>query len=265
MVSDSTISVNCFRASCDANCVYELGKPVSRKFRKLCSSLSVKIPASLSLVKNSFQKMLDSLDDALYTKHVYKEMSIPKGWIKELTPYWTDYYESRRVPTDDIFLVTSGVYKGLTAIPMMFYDKIIGFQIVDPNGFPKYRTLSDNEHTIAVHGGYLDNPVIVVEGILDMACLPNAVAVMRSKLSKEQCYQLRGRDVILLPDRSGNSFIKQAKEYGWKVCIPPWEENDVNSAVQRYGLMVVSQMIKDNVFENHRKANVAYNLWRNNK
>jgi len=265
-IDDTSIGYQCFRASCDANCGYELGKPVPRRFKALCASLGVRIPVSLSMVKNSFQKALESdLNDRLYKKLVYKDMTVPKEWIpleSSGNKKWLSYYNDRKVPTDDILYVKRGSYQGLTVIPMRFFDKIIGFQVVDPTGHIKYRTISDNEHPIAVHGGWLDSPVIVVEGILDAMCLPNTVAIMRSRISPQQAYQLRGRRVIMLPDRSGNDFLNQAKEYGWDVCIPEWDVKDVNEAVQRYGVMVTAQMIKDNTYSNLKKAEVAYRLWR---
>lgn len=262
---DNSVGFQCFRASCSANCGYELGKPISRRFKALCNALSVKIPVSLSMVKNSFQKALEALDDSLYKKHVYKEEKLDKAWqlLEETNnTKWKDYYQSRCVPLDDIYLINSGVYKGLTAIAMKYYEKIIGWQVVDPDGHVKYRTLSSNEHCVAINGGYPDNPIIIVEGILDQASLPNTCAITRSRMSPEQAYQIRGRKAIMLPDRSGNDFIKQAKDYDFSVCVPPWEENDVNAAVQRYGVMVVCKMIVDNTYDNINKAEVAYNLWR---
>lgn len=265
-VDNNSIGYQCFRASCDANCGYEVGKPIPRKFKALCKTLNIKIPVSLSMVKNSFQKKLESLeDDDRYKKHTYKDMGIPKGWVsleETNVSKWKDYYNERCVPLDDILYIKNGMYKGLTAIPMRFYDKVVGFQIADPDGYVKYRTITDNDHPVAINGGFLDYPTIVVEGILDQACFPNTMAIMRSKIAPEQAYALRGRDVIMLPDRSGNDFVKQAKEYGWKVCIPPWEENDLNGAVQRYGIMVVSRMISENIIESYNKADVAYKLWR---
>lgn len=264
MVDHDTTAFQCFRASCDSNCVHENGKPISKKFKTLCKELGVNIPASLSMVKSSFQKKLDSLDESLYKKHVYKHMQVPKDWVDLNTVksnYWHQYYSNRRIDPSNVLFIKSGIYKNKTAIKLKFYDKLIGFQIVDPTGVVKYRTHTDNDHVLAINDK-LDNPVILVEGVLDALCFPNACGIMRSNITPEQAYALRGRDVIMLPDRSGNEFVKQAKSYNWKVCIPPWEDNDLNSAVCRYGLMVVSRMITDNIYSNYTKAEVAYQQWK---
>ena len=264
MVDHDTIAFQCFRASCDSNCVHENGQPLSKKFKALCKELGVSIPASVSMVKSSFQKKLDSLDETLYKKHIYKHMKIPDGWVeldKAKSSYWHQYYSNRRIDTDNVLFITKGIYKNKTAIKLHYYDKLIGFQIVDPEGHVKYRTYTDNDHILAINGT-LDNPVLLVEGVLDALCFPNACGIMRSNVTPEQAYALRGKDVIMLPDRSGNDFVKQAKSYGWKVCIPTWDDNDLNAAVHRYGLMVVSKMIADNLYTNYTKAQVAYEQWK---
>lgn len=259
------IGYNCFRASCDASCVYEVGRPISRKFRALMGAVGVSIPINLRMVRSSFQKAIDSLDEDLYTKHFYKEMKIPKGWVsleEDGNPKWLDYYHSRRCDTSNIFYVKKGPYKGLTAIGMYYFDKLIGFQVADPTGYVKYRTITDNDHPIMVHDGFLQDPVIVVEGVLDSLCFPNTVGILRSKISKEQAYFLRGRDVILLPDKSGNSFIHQMKDYGWKIALPEWGNcKDLNEAVIKYGKLNVAEMIKRATYDNTTKASVAYRLW----
>ena len=264
MVDDQTIAYQCFRASCDSNCVYEAGQPISKKFKALCRTIGVKIPASLSMVKSSFQKKLESLDESLYKKHIYQDMKTPRGWVwlKETNrTWWFDYYEERRIPIEKVMYVERGPYKGQTAIVLPYYDKTIGYQLVNPEGLVKYRTISDNDHILAING-VLDSPVVLVEGVLDAMCFPNTCGVMRSNITPEQAYALRGRDVIMLPDRTGNAFVKQAKSYGWKVCIPSWDDKDLNAAVQRYGVMVVSKMIVDGTYTNYTKAEVAYNQWK---
>lgn len=266
MIENDAIAYNCFRASCSATCVYTYGEPVSRKFKDLCRILAIKIPPSLSMVKNSFQKKLESLDESLYAKHIYKDMKVPEGWTSlegTVKEEWKTYYRNRKIPLDNILYIKKGLYKGLTAITLKYYEKTIGFQIVDPDGMVKYRHYSDNDHTIAINSGYVDSPCILVEGVADAMCFPNAVGTMKNKIDPEQAYALRGRDVIMLPDKSGGEqFIKQAKTYGWKICIPPWTEKDLNAAVIRYGIMVVARMIMENTYTNYKKANVAYQQWR---
>lgn len=263
-----TIGYNCFRASCDASCVFELGSPVSRKFRRLMDEIGVSIPVNLLLVKSSFQKDLEaSLEDELYTKHFYKQMKVPDGWVplsEDGNKRWIDYYTNRHCPIDDIFIIKKGMNKGLTAVAMYYFDKLIGFQVVNPNGNVKYWTDSVNTQLLAFGSRMPTNTVIVVEGLLDAICFPNTAGTLSKKISPEQAYMLRGKNVIMLPDRGGNSFIDQFHDYGWKLCVPPWDYKDLNEAVCELGVITVAKMIMDNSFENKLEAKVRYDLWRSN-
>ncbi len=126
-----SIVYNCFRASCDASCVFEVGKPVSRKFRRLMDQIGVSIPVNLLLVKSTFQKELEAnLEDDLYQKHFYKEMKVPDGWISlehDGNKKWIEYYTRRACPIDDVFIIKKGPNRGLTAVALYYFDKLIGF------------------------------------------------------------------------------------------------------------------------------------------
>lgn len=262
---DNQVIFNCFRASCDATCVYTYGEPVSKKFRRFVDTIGVKIPPSLSMVKSSFQKkMAEELDDDLYKKHFYKDMKIPKKWVplaETNNQKLIKQYEDRCCPIDDVYYVKSGLHQGATAIAMKWFDKVIGFQISNPSSTIKYQTISDNTHLMMINGGVLSDTVVVVEGILDALCFPGACGVLRSEITPEQAFHLRHKRVILLPDRSGNSFIEQAFEYGWEVCIPEWKCKDLNAAVQQYGKLSVAKMIRDNVYSNKLEITARYRLW----
>ena len=208
--------------------------------------------------------MSEALDDTLYKKHYYADMKIPKKWVSLEETGNTKIikqYEDRRCPIDDVYYIPSGVYQGSTAIAMKWFDKVIGFQISSPDSAVKYRTISDNTHLMMINGGVLSDTVIVVEGILDALCFPMACGVLRGKVTPEQAYHLRHKRVILLPDRTGNSFVNQAFEYGWEVCIPEWECKDLNSAVQQYGKLSVARMIRDSVYSNKLEIMTRYRMW----
>jgi len=232
-------------------------------------SIHVSIPLELRMVKSSFKKALEeSLDESLFKKHHYKQINMPDGWVPlhsvsdQKQAFWLDHYDRRAVPTHDILYIEKGTYKGLTAIPAYYYDKLIGFQVVNPKGRVKYITETDNTHMIYVPDRFPGERIIVVEGILDAKCFPMTCAVMRSSITPEQAYFLKGKDVIFLPDRTGNHFIDQVKDYGWKMCVPPWKEKDLNSAVIKYGVMAVAEMIHENTFESYLDIRVRYDLWR---
>jgi len=262
-----SIGYQCFRASCDSNTTLNRDGFVSRKFRNLMDSIGVQIPISVRLHKKSqISKEMESLDDALYTKHSFKEITLPSDivpLIKSSSPVaknWIEYFRSRHCEVEDLFFITDGKYKYNVLLPMFLYGILIGYQVITKKG---YLNIGEgNTNVLYVPEGKLDNPSIVVEGTLDAKCFPNTVATLKSKVSKEQAYHLRGKDVILLPDRSGNDFINQFYRYGWKICIPPWKEKDLNAAVIRFGVMVVARMIEDSIYTDKTAAEVAYNIWR---
>jgi len=266
-----SIQVNCFRASCDASCAYELGSPISKKFREFCRSINVTIPVDLRAIKSSFQqKLQEELESDLYKKNFYSEMKIPSNFIhpddvpSSKINQWIDYMADRNCSMEDCFYINSGQYKGSLAVACYFYDKLIGFQIINRNSQAKYINESDNQNVIFVNQKVMRSKVIVVEGLLDAKCFPNAVALLGHKVTPEKAFHLRGRDVILLPDKTGGSkFVEAAKDYGWKLSLPEWKEKDLNAAVSRYGVMEVAKMICDNTF-NPIDSNIdlMFKLWR---
>ncbi len=132
---------------------------------------------------------------------------------------------------------------------------------MNPDGVVKYWTDSPNSQLLALGSHKPASTVVVVEGLLDALCFPNTAGTLSKKISPEQAYMLRGKNVIMLPDRGGNKFIDQFHDYGWKLCVPPWKQKDLNAAVCEYGVMTVARMIMDNCYENPLEAKVRYNLW----
>lgn len=168
---------------------------------------------------------------------------------------------------EDTFYVDSGMYKGKLALGCYYFDKLIGFQIINVNGAVKYINETPNSNLIYVNQRKIKNKVIVVEGALDAKCFPNAVAILSHKMTPEKAFHLRGRDVTMLPDRTGGEkFIKTASEYGWKVCIPPWDEKDLNAAVCRYGVIECAKRINDSTLDSTQKDSIGvrFKLWQNN-
>lgn len=270
-IEPDKVVYNCFSASCDATCVFEQGEPLSKRFKALMAIFGVKIPADLRVKKSTVQQQIErELAGSLYEKHSYKEMKIPDDWVplEPKNEYWWDYFEGRRCNPEDILMVKSGVYRGSAAIPMYYYNKVIGFQIATLTGAAKYLTHTDeNDHLLMINRGVIKSKVILVEGILDALCFPMSVGTLRGSISKEQAYHLRGRDVSVLPDRhSGEKMLNQAKQYGWKVIVPPWNNvGDLNDCVVKYGKLVTARMIMEHTYTDHVKATIAYKLWKYQK
>lgn len=266
-----SIQFNCFRASCQASCAYELGSPITRKFKDLCRSLNVTIPIDLKAVKSSFQKKIqEELESDLYKKNFYDEMKVPDNFIhheevrSSLISPWVDYMMSRKCSMEDCYYVRSGQYEGWMAVASYYFDKLIGFQLISRKGKVKYINFSNNHHVIFINERKIRNPVVLVEGVLDAKCFPNAVALLGHKVTPEKAFHLRGRDVILVPDRrGGDKFVQAAKDYGWKISFPEWEEHDLNSSVCRYGVMEAARMIRDGTIDHTSSSlEVSYKLWR---
>ena len=261
--SDSII-YNCFRGSCDSSTVYEMGKPIPRKFRALMEALHVTIPPELKLVKSTFQKQISQLDDELFKKHTYTDLEV----VPKTKPMTEDHelahkFLDRAVPLDGILYFTGGEYKGCACIPFYYYDKLIGYQVLTKNG--KYITITGgNSHLVAINGGALNENVIVCEGAMDAFCFPSTFGVLHSEISPQQAYLLRGKNVVMLPDKKGNNFIDQFHQYKWGISFPDWGDDckDLNDAVIKYGVMVVARMIKEATVYDKFKANVMYKAWK---
>lgn len=261
------IVYNCFRSKCDASTVFEVGNPVPRKFKALMEAIHVDIPIEFRMKKSSeFKKSTASLDANLYKQHYFNQIEKPKEWkpLKKSDSFYR-YFLERRIDPSGFFKISSGDYKGNVAIPLYYYDRIISFQIAT-----KYKYISfqeGNTNTLAIHSGIIRNPTILVEGVLDALCFPNAVGIMKAKISPEQAYFLRDKDVILFPDKgAGGSFMKMMKAYGWKMVVPPWRDvKDLNDCVVKYGKLITARMIREHIYTDPMKAAVAYRVWSGNK
>lgn len=268
MLSDDTVIYNCFRGKCDANCQLTVGEYVSKKFKALMKTMGVSVPVELLVAKkkSSLQAALED-DSHLYKKHHYKEIKLPEFFVPfeeskhRAKTRIANYFEDRCCPLDDVFVIEGGKYAGFSAFGMYLYDKLIGMNIITDKG--TYISHFDgNNHVLYVPEHSLANPVIVVEGGLDAKCFPNTVATLSNKISPEQASFLRGREVIMIPDRKGgNIFIDQFHKYGWTLCVPDWEEKDLNAAVIKYGKLVVAKKIMEGRTKNLLEATARYRLW----
>lgn len=260
---NDSIIYNCFRGSCDATCVYHEGEPLSKKFKNLMKAINVQIPMSLIMVKSSFRRELEeSLDDRLYKKHSFKPIDFEEGLLTDMIPeFWCDWLDNRGISLKDFSYIKTGKFSGNLLLPFKLFGKTIGHQIITKNGYIALN--KGNSHVFYSPSGTIpDQKVFVVEGALDAKAFPDTIAVLGDKITPEQAYFLRGKDVVFIPDRSGgNKFVKQFKDYGWSLCVPPWKEKDLNAAVVKYGVLATARMIRDNIYQNKLKAETAFRLW----
>lgn len=262
-----SIIMNCFRASCDASCVLTKGEPVSKKFRRLMDEIGVKIPADIRMVKNSFQKKLEKeLEKDLFVKHSFERIEPQCKWrkINRTDTFWIEYFQSRKCDPFEIFIIEDGWDEGKPAIPFYFYNKLIGYQILSLDGPVKYLAYSgDNTATMLINGGVIERSPIIVDGTMDALCFPNTTGILGKRIKKEQAYFFIDKDPIIFPERRGGmKLFQQAREYGWRVVVPPWDSvKDLNDCVVKYGLVSTARMIAENTYTDYNKADIAFGLW----
>lgn len=259
------IVYNCFRGSCTASTVYEMGEPVSRKFRDLMDRIGVKIPIQLKTKRKRKVALFDDvLNSDLYEKNVYNDLGKPpKIFSTKIPDHWIDFLVNRSAFVDaDIRYVTDGDYEGCLAVMNYYYDRLIGWDYITPNG--KYVAAAESsESSILIPQRSIPDKVLIVEGIMDSLCFPNTIAVKKSKIDKKQAYHLRRcSEVVVLPDRKGSHLHESARKFGFHIAIPMWNEKDLNEAVCKYGVLVTARKIYDNIYDpNSAKAKVLLKRW----
>lgn len=231
--------------------------------------LGVKIPVDLLVAKRK-SEMASLMEDEshLYKKHAYKHIDPPEGFVpfeksknRSFKEHASILFSERKCSLDDVFIADTGKYKGLPAFGMYLHEKLIGMNIVTEKGYVSH--FGGNSNVLYTPSRNFNNdPIILVEGGLDAKCFPNAVATLGNKITPEQAFFLRGRNVICLPDRKGgNKFIEQFSHYGWSFCVPPWEEKDLNAAVMVHGKIAVAKKIIENTTKDLLTAKTRYKLW----
>jgi hypothetical protein len=143
-------------------------------------------------------------------------------------------------------------YADRVIIPFVYDGKIVGSTARKvKDGKPKY--LSD-QHPFFVFNvdeqSELHRYLFVVEGPFD-ALAVGGVALLTNEISDQQARIINniGKEVIVIPDqdKAGTFLIDQAKELGWSIAFPTWEDSikDCADAVLKYGkLFVIVDAIK---------------------
>lgn len=262
------IVYNCFRGSCDSNTVFKRGERVPRKFKSLMESCGVTIPVSLRTVRKSNDFLKSRLEQSEFEKHSFKsftfddEMEPLSESTGRVADYWLDYFNRRLSPISDVHVVKTGRYKGKAAIPMYFKEQLIGMNIVTET---KYIKLTNSDNTLYIPERYPPKVAIIVEGVMDAKCFPNTVATQKSFMSEQQAYHLRFCDEwLFVPDRETNSnrFAESIRNLGrGKLVVPDWDADDLNSAVQKLGVIEVAERIKRCIVPDIQRAEIKLKMW----
>lgn len=261
LLTDDAIVYSCFRGKCDAATGMELGNFVPNKFKDLMERIGIPVGMKIRTAKRRVKTIEDDLDSTIYKKHHYKSIDIPSYWIPIDTiskPHLTDPMIDRCCRLDDVYYIDNGEYEGLLGLRHKWYNRTVGMTVFGNYPFQ----IEGSDHMMYTMNGKVGDTVLLVEGQIDAMSMPNAVSCHGYSISPEQAYLLKDKKVICIPEQS-NKFIDQFEDYGWSMCIPPWDSDDLNAAVVKYGILVVAQMIRDSVVDNPLKARVEYKLWSN--
>jgi DNA primase len=143
-------------------------------------------------------------------------------------------------------------YVDRVIIPFVYDGKIVGSTARKVrDGKPKY--LSDQHPFFVFNVDEQSDEhqyLFVVEGPFDAISI-GGVALLTNEISDQQARIINsiGKQVIVIPDqdKAGTFLIDQAKELGWSIAFPTWEDSvkDCAEAVKKYGkLFVVVDAVK---------------------
>jgi hypothetical protein len=257
---DNQIGYNCFRGVCDANVLYIEGEPISKKFRHLMDVIGVEIPPGLRL-NSKKQKAVEVLNEDLYKEIHYTDLEISdkfEAYDPREYPEIKAYLRHRGVPNFVDFFVRD---KKTMVIPFFYYGKLIGWQ-KHKIWTQYYEKSSGNSSMIYLPTGKIPQNPIIVEGVFDALSLPNAIAIMGNRVTKEHAFVLRNFKPILLPDKKDSRFLEAVKKYKWRLCLPNWGKyKDANEVLEQHGKYVLAYLIGKGIIEESKYVEQQFKLW----
>ena len=266
MITDSVV-YNCF--NCKYSTGWKPGSPITPKFKSLCEWLGANDDDIKQLVFEAMKtESAEYQPETFVEKPTFTEKPLPEGalpLIEWLDAKLNDNEEQQLIAVAE-YVVNRGYdpaskhfywtplpgYVDRVIIPFVYDGKIVGSTARKvKEGKPKY--LSD-QHPFFVFNvdeqSELHRYLFVVEGPFD-ALSVGGVALLTNEISDQQARIINniGKQVIVIPDqdKAGTFLIDQAKELGWSIAFPTWEDSvkDCADAVKKYGkLFVVVDAIK---------------------
>lgn len=258
-ISDSIV-YNCF--NCKFSTGWKPGTPLSAKFKSLCAWMNASDDDIKQMIFEALKTESAEYVPEVKEHHVtFTEKELPEGslplseWMQvddpdvehhilEVVQYLLDRGFD---PLDNNFYWSpSPGFENRVIIPFLYQHKIVGNTARKVTaGKPKY--VSD-QHPFFVFNvdAQIEQHkyIFVVEGPFDALSI-GGVALLTNEVSEQQARIINsiGAEVIVIPDqdKAGLVLIDQAKELGWKVAFPTWEENikDCADAVKKYGKLFV--------------------------
>ena len=266
MITDSVV-YNCF--NCKYSTGWKPGSPITPKFKSLCQWLGANDDDIKQLVFEAMKtESAEYQPEAFVEKPTFTEKPLPEGALPLIE--WLDAKlnnsEEQQLITVAEYVVNRGYdpasrhfywsplpgYADRVIIPFVYDGKIVGSTARKvKDGKPKY--LSDQHPFFVFNVDEQPNEhryLFVVEGPFD-ALSVGGVALLTNEISDQQARIINsiGKEVIVIPDqdKAGTFLIDQAKELGWSIAFPTWDDTvkDCADAVQKYGkLFVIVDAIK---------------------
>jgi len=266
IITDSVV-YNCF--NCKYSTGWKPGSPITAKFKSLCQWLGANDDDVKQLIFEAMKtESAEYQPEAFVEKPTFTEKPLPEGamsiseWVNsaylpdisdDIGPV-IDYVINRGFDpmTKNFYWSPAPGYVDRVIIPFVYDGKIVGSTARKVrDGKPKY--LSDQHPFFVFNVDEQSDEhqyLFVVEGPFDAISI-GGVALLTNEISDQQARIINsiGKQVIVIPDqdKAGTFLIDQAKELGWSIAFPTWEDSvkDCAEAVKKYGkLFVVVDAVK---------------------
>lgn len=261
MFSDGVV-YNCF--NCKFTASWQPGRPISEKFKTLCTWLGAGQDDIKELVFEALKtEAVDYAQEKYIPKPTFEEKPLPSDALplvswpnildKETETQFADvltYLIERGYdnPFDHNFYWSpSAGYSDRVIIPFWYEGKCVGNTARKINkGKPKY--LSDQHPNFVFNVDAQQEEsryIFVVEGPFDALAI-NGVALLTNDIADQQARIIDslGKEVIVIPDQDtpGLTLIDKAVHYNWSVAFPNWSNDikDCADAVKKYGKLFVA-------------------------
>lgn len=280
MFSDGVV-YNCF--NCKFTASWQPGRPISEKFKTLCTWLGAGQDDIKELVFEALKTEAAEYQPENYiVKSSFEDKSLPEAampiseWIdssylpeisEDIGPVIDYIYHRGFDPmTNNFYWSPAPGYADRVIVPFKWEGRIVGNTARKvTNGKPKY--LSDQHPHFVFNIDAqedLNRYIFVVEGPFDALSI-GGVALLTNDIADQQARIIDSlqKEVIVIPDQdeAGLNLIAKAIHYNWSVAFPNWDNDikDCADAVLKYGkLFVLVDAIKTAVsgeikIEMHKK------------
>jgi len=254
IVGGDHISYSCF--NCGFKTGWQLGRPLSHRFRKLLQWLGA---SDDTITKLALDVMRINEGVEIQNRFVHMPKFTPVSLPSEArlivddpcdeNRYLTqvkDYMSDRKLWLDqgyDYFWSPSRGYRDRFIIPFLYKGKVVGWVARTAHNNAKTKYLLEKQPGFVFNlDQQTHNKVfcIVAEGALD-AIHVDGVALLTNEISDQQSMLLNqlNKEIIVVPDRdkAGRNLIERSIELGYSVSMPDWKLGikDISDAVLEYG------------------------------